>query len=127
MFNSTIVAVLITISAVIGLAGGYAISSTRSAVQIQRLSSNNAILSEANKKCAVDMNSVQDSVRALTHAAAQREKSAANAIKGAASAADAHTNRAKKIRNLSPVTPERQYEAIAREQAEYVQSRHHDQ
>lgn len=127
MFNSTIVAVLITISAGISFASGYGISNWRSAVQVQRLNSNNAILSEANKKCAADINSVQDSMRTLSQAAAQREKSAANAIKGAASEAADHTNRAKKIRALSPVTSERQYEAIAREQAEYVQSRHHDQ
>src|SRR5690348_2539857 len=118
-FSSTILAILIAASAGIAFTGGYTISNWRSAAQVQRLSSANATLSEANKKCDADIKSVQEATEALTQAAAQREKNAENAIKRASLAAENHTKRARKIRALSPVSPSRQYEAIAREQAEY--------
>ena len=126
MFSSTVQAILIVIFAIGVFTGGYVVSSWRSAAQVQRLSSENAMLSEAKKKCFLDIQSVQNSMKALTQTAAEREKNAAKAIEGASSAAAGHTNRAKRIRTLPPIASERQYEAITREQAEYVQSRRND-
>jgi hypothetical protein len=60
----------------------------------------------------------------LTEVAAEREKNAAAAMRHATAAAAKHISHAKKIRTLPSVAPEHQYEAITREQIEYVQSRH---
>jgi hypothetical protein len=60
----------------------------------------------------------------LTEMAAEREKTAAEAMRHATVAAAKHTSQAKKIRTFPPVASEHQYEAITREQIEYVQSRH---
>jgi len=124
MFSPTVVAVLITVGAGLAFTGGFAISNWRSALHLQRLSFENAALSESKKKCATDIQSVQDAMHSMTETAAKREKIVAKAIKGAASTAARHTNRAKKTHDLPSVAPERQYEVILKEQAEYVRSRH---
>lgn len=60
----------------------------------------------------------------LTEVAAEREKNATEAMRHAAAVAAKHTGLAKKTRALPAVAAEHQYEAITREQIEYVQSRH---
>lgn len=125
MFTSpAITAIVIAIFAALAFAGGFVVSDWRSESHMQRLRSQNAVLSAANEKCVLDIGSVRAAMGAMTETAAAREKNAARAMVQAATAAAKHTSRAKKTRALPMVAPEHQYEVITREQIEYVQSRH---
>ncbi|ODT69562.1 MAG: hypothetical protein ABS69_15845 [Nitrosomonadales bacterium SCN 54-20] len=116
--------ILVAIFAALAFTSGYLVRDWRAEAQMQRLSSQNAVLSASNEKCALDIRSVKTAMSTLTEMAAEREKSAAEAMRHAAAAAAKHTSQAKKIRAFPPVASEHQYEAITREQIEYVQSRH---
>lgn len=126
MISPAITAIVITILAALAFSGGFAVSDWRSASEIQRLNSNNAILSSANDQCATDIESARMAMDALKAASARREKGAAIAMRRAAAAASRHTSHARKIRSLPPVAPEHQWEVLAREQIEYVRERHQD-
>jgi hypothetical protein len=124
MISPTILAVVTAIFTGLVFTGGFAVSDWRSASQIQRLGSENAMLSAANDKCMTDIQSVHKAMDALTASSARREKNADKAIRRAEADAARHSNHAKKIRALPPVKPEHQWEVITREQIEYVQKRH---
>lgn len=130
MISPAVTAIVIAILAALAFGGGFALSDWRMASQIQRLNTNNAMLSAANDKCATDIQSVRMALETLTVAAAKREKDAIKAMRSAATAAATHTGNAKKIRALPPVAaaaPGKQCEVISMEQIQYVQSRHrHD-
>ncbi|ARO87828.1 hypothetical protein EBAPG3_008645 [Nitrosospira lacus] len=130
MISPAVTAIVIAILAALAFGGGFALSDWRMASQIQRLNTNNAMLSAANDKCATDIQSVRMALETLTVAAAKREKDAIKAMRSAATAAATHTGNAKKIRSLPPVAaaaPGKQCEVISMEQIQYVQSRHrHD-
>ncbi|ABB74768.1 hypothetical protein Nmul_A1465 [Nitrosospira multiformis ATCC 25196] len=119
-----ITVILTAIFAALAFTGGYLVSDWRSASQLQRLNSQNAILSAASEKCALDIRSVRTAMTTLTEVAAEREKNATEAMRHASAVAAKHTSSAKKTRALPAVAAEHQYEAITREQIEYVQSRH---
>ncbi|MBA4141950.1 MAG: hypothetical protein H0X43_02870 [Nitrosospira sp.] len=121
--SPAITAILIAVLGALAFSGGFVVSNWRSASEIQRLKSTNAVLSAANDKCATDVQSVRMNMQALTAASTSREKTAAVAMRKAAATAARHSNRAKSIRALPPVAPEHQCDAIVREQAEYVESR----
>jgi hypothetical protein len=126
MISPAITAIVIAVLAALAFGGGFALSDWRAAAQIQRLNTNNAMLSAANDRCATDIQSVRMALEALTVATAKREKDAIKAMRGAAIAAATHTGNAKKIRSLRPVpaaTPGKQCEMINTEQIQYVQSR----
>src|SRR5687768_4802556 len=124
MFSSpAITAAIIAIFAALAFSGGFAVNDWRSAAEIERLNSSNAVLSVANDKCAVDVQSVRKAMDALTATSARREKNAAMAMRSATAVAAKHTKRAKKMRTLSPVAPAHQCEAVTREQIEYVEGR----
>jgi hypothetical protein len=127
MISPTILAVVIAIFTGLAFTGGFAVSDWRSASRIQQLNSENAILSAANDKCIVDIQSVKKAMDELTASSVRREKDAARAIRRAEADAARHTNHAKKIRTLPHVKPEYQCEAIVKEQIEYVQKRHENQ
>ena len=126
MISPAVTAVVIAILAALAFGGGFALSDWRAAAQIQRLNTNNAMLSAANDKCATDIQSVRMALEALTVAAAKREKDAVKAMRAATTAAATHTGNAKKIRSLRPApaaTLGKQCEMISTEQIQYVQSR----
>lgn len=126
MISPAITAIVIAVLAALAFGGGFALSDWRTTAQIQRLNTNNAMLSAANDKCATDIQSVRMALEALTVAAAKREKDAVKAMRAAATAAATHTGNAKKIRSLQPVRaaiPGKQCEMINTEQIQYVQSR----
>ncbi|SEO53429.1 hypothetical protein [Nitrosovibrio sp. Nv6] len=128
MFSSpAITAAIIAILAALAFSGGFAVSDWRSAAEIERLNSSNAVLSAANDKCAVDIQSVRKAMDALTSTSARREKNAAMAMRSATAVAAKHTKRAKKMRALPPVAAAHQCEVIDREQIEYVKSRDHNE
>jgi hypothetical protein len=124
MITPAITAIVIAVLAALAFGGGFALSDWRMASQIQRLNSNNAVLSAANDQCATDIQSARIAMETLTAATATREKNAARAMQGAATAAAKRTDNAKKISALPPVAPAKQCEAITVEQIRYVQSRH---
>ncbi len=121
--SSAITVVVIAVIAALAFSGGFALSDWRMALQMQRLSSNNAVLSAANDKCATDTQSVRTAVETLTATTAAREKNAASAMRSAAMEAAKHSSNVKKIRALPPVAPEKQCEVIGKEQIKYVQNR----
>jgi len=53
--NPAIIAIALSIFVALAFGGGFAVSSWRSASEIQRLNSSNAVLSAANNRCASDM------------------------------------------------------------------------
>ncbi len=127
MISPTILAIVIAVFAGLAFTGGFMVSNWRSASHIQQLSSKNAMLSAANDKCAVDIQSVHKAMDELAANSAKREKDATRAMRRAEADAARHTNRAKKTKTLPPVKPEHQYEALMKEQIEYVQKRHENQ
>lgn len=125
MISPAVTAVVIAVLAALAFGGGFALSDWRTASQIQRLNTDNAMLSAANDKCATDIQSVRMALEALTVAAAKREKDAVKAMRAAATAAATHTGNAKKIRSLRPISlvSGKHCEVIAAEQIQYVQNR----
>ncbi|MGH8684710.1 MAG: hypothetical protein ACREUM_05085 [Nitrosospira sp.] len=126
MITPAITAIVIGVLAALAFSGGFALGDWRMASQVQRLNSNNAVLSAANDKCATDIQSVRMAMETLTAATATREKNAAMAMRSASAAAAKHTDNAKKIRALPSVAPVKQCDVINTEQIKYVQSRHQD-
>jgi len=127
MISPAITAIIIAVVAAVAFTGGFAVSNWRSTAEIQRLNSDNAMLSASNNKCASDIQSVHAALDALTTASMKREKNAAVAMRHAGAAAGKHANRAKDIRSRPPVAPQYQCEAIMREQAAYIQTRRQDE
>lgn len=121
--SPAIIAIVLAIFVALAFGGGFAVSNWRSASEIQRLNSSNAVLSAVNDKCATDIQSVRSAMDALAAASAVRDKNAAMAMRRAGSVAAKHTNSAKKIIALPPVALEHQCEVLTREQIEYVKSR----
>lgn len=126
MISPAITAIIIAVLVALAFGGGFALADWRMALQVQRLNSDNAMLSVANDKCATDIQSVRTALQTLTATAAAREKNASQAMRRAAPVAAKHTGNARKVRSLPPVAPERQCEMISREQISYVESRLHD-
>ena len=127
MISPTILAVVIAVFAGLAFTGGFVVSDWRSSSHIQQLGSENAMLSAANDKCTVDIQSVHTAMNELAASSAKREQNANKAMRRAEVDAARHTNGAKKINALPPVKPEHQYEVIMKEQIEYVQKRHENQ
>jgi hypothetical protein len=123
MISPAITATIIAVLTVIAFVGGFAVSDWRSAAEIRRVNSDNALLSASNNKCASDIQSVRIAMDALSAASATREKNAATAMRNADVAAAKHVSRAREIRSLPAVAPQHQCEAIAREQADYIRTR----
>ena len=60
MFASpAITAIIIAVFAALSFSGGFVVSDWRSGKQVERLSSENAVLRAANDKCATDVVTVQ--------------------------------------------------------------------
>ena len=127
MISPAITAIIIAVLAAVAFTGGFAVSNWRSTAEIQRLNSDNAMLSASNNKCASDIQSVRAAMAALTTASMTREKNAAAAMQQAGAVAAKHVSRAKDIRSRPPVAPQYQCEAIMREQAAYIQTRRQDE
>jgi len=127
MISPAITAIIIAVLAAVAFTGGFAVSNWRSTAEIQRLNSDNAMLSASNNKCASDIQSVRAAMAALTTASMTREKNAAAAMQQAGAVAAKHVSRAKDIRSRPSVAPQYQCEAIMREQAAYIQTRRQDE
>jgi hypothetical protein len=123
MISPAITAIIIAVLAALAFVGGFAVSDWRSAAEIRRLNSDNALLSASNNKCAEDIQSVRTAMDALIATSATREKNAAAAMRNAGAAAAKHVRRAEDIRSLAPVASQHHCEAIAREQADYIRTR----
>ncbi|MEO8991834.1 MAG: hypothetical protein ABI284_01455, partial [Nitrosospira sp.] len=108
--SPAIIAIVLAIFVALAFSGGFAVSNWRSASEIERLNSSNAVLSAANDKCAVDIQSVRGAMAALAAVSAVRDKNAAMAMRRAESTAAKHSDRAKKITALPPVALEHQCE-----------------
>lgn len=122
--SPAITALVIAIFVALAFSGGFVVSNWRSASEIQRLNSHNAVLSAANDQCALDIQSVREAMNAVRATSIRREKDAAIAMRSATKLAVKHVKRAKKMSLLPPVASEHQCEAVTREQLEYVKSRH---
>ena len=83
MISPAITAIIIAVLAAVAFTGGFAVSDWRSAAEIRRLNSDNAMLSASNNKCASDIQSVRAAMDALTTASMTREKNAAVAMRHA--------------------------------------------
>ena len=105
-----------------GIVGGV-ITHWKDGAKIERLTSSNAVLEEANTRCATDIAEARKSIAAVTAAAAVREKAAEVSMVVASKTADVHTAKARQIKALPPVQLDMQCEAIRMEQIEYVGSR----
>ena len=127
MISPAITAIIIAVLAAVAFTGGFAVSNWRSTAEIQRLNSDNAMLSASNNKCAADVQSVRAAMAALTTASMTREKNAAAAMQQAGAVAAKHVSRAKDIRSRPSVAPQYQCKAIMREQAAYIQTRRQDE
>ena len=127
MISPAITAIIIAVLAAVAFTGGFAVSNWRSTAEIQRLNSDNAMLSASNNKCASDVQSVRAAMAALTTASMTREKNASAAMQQAGAVAAKHVSRAKDIRSRPSVAPQYQCEAIMREQAAYIQTRRQDE
>jgi outer membrane murein-binding lipoprotein Lpp len=123
MISPTILAVVIAIFTALSFTGGFVVSNWRSGARIEKLSSENSVLTAANDHCAADVQSVRADIDALTQAAAERVKEAkAEAVK-AQPKADKHTSRAIVIKSAPIRTDETLCQAVEREQIEYVTGR----
>ena len=127
IWSPAITAVLIGIVAAFSFGGGFALGDWRMASRLERLSSDNALLSAANDRCAMDIEKAGIAMEALRTTAIARGKNAAKAMQVASKAAVRHTKAARKIQSLPPVEPEHQCERMIAEQMEYVRDRHQNE
>lgn len=74
MISPVITAIVIAVLAALAFGGGFALSDWRTAAQVQRLNSNNAMLSAANDKCAADIQSTRMALEALVVATKKGRK-----------------------------------------------------
>ncbi|SDA27264.1 hypothetical protein SAMN05216315_13253 [Nitrosospira sp. Nsp18] len=117
-----ITAIVITIFATLSFGGGFVVSDWRSSKEMQRLSSENAVLRAANDKCATDVVTVRAGVKEVTDALDAKKQAADAAMKDAQYSAGKHSTLAEEVNSL-PVRPdETQCQAVEREQREYVQA-----
>jgi hypothetical protein len=127
IWSPAITAVLIGIVAAFSFGGGFALGDWRMASRLERLSSDNALLSAANDRCAMDIEKARVAMDALRTTTITREKNAARAMQAASKVAVRHTKAAKKIQSLPPAKPEHQCEKMTAEQMEYVRDRHQNE
>ncbi len=121
------IAIAVGAGAALAFGAGFAVSDWRSAAEIQRLNSANAMISAANDRCATEVQAVRASMDALTTTSARREKDAAQEMRNATAEAARHAAEAKRTRSLPTAPARQQFEVLAREQVEYVTRRHrHD-
>lgn len=123
MISPAIAAIGIAVLAAVAFGGGFALNGWRLDGQIARLTSNNAVLSAANDKCATDIQTARAAMAAMHAAAAAREAGAEWEMQKAQPEADEHIAKAKTIKTKAPVPPDAQCETIKREQILYVESR----
>jgi hypothetical protein len=93
------------------------------ASRLERLSSDNALLSAANDRCATDIEKARVAMDALRAITVTREKNATKAMQAASKVSMRHTKTARKIQSLPPAKPEQRCEKITVEQIEYVRDR----
>lgn len=125
MFASpAILAIAIAILAGVAFGGGWMISDWRSGAQMAKLSSQNAVLTAANGKCATDVADVRGAMDAMTKASRELESKAAESMRQATSQVEQRTRTITKIKTLPQVALDMQCEAMKMEQLEYVQDRH---
>jgi hypothetical protein len=106
MFASpAITAIVIVIFTVLGFGGGFAVSDWRSGKEVQRLSSENAVLRAANDKCATDVVAVRAGVKDVTDALDAKKRAADAAMKDAQYWASKHSTLADEVNSL-PVRPD---------------------
>lgn len=74
MISPAMTAIVIAVLTALAFSGGFALSDWRTSVRVQRLNSNNAMLSAANDKCATDIQSVRMALEALVVATKQGRK-----------------------------------------------------
>jgi hypothetical protein len=127
IWSPAITAVLIGIVAAFSFGGGFALGDWRMASRLERLSSDNALLSAANDRCATDIEKARVAMDTLRTATITREKNAARAMKNASKVAVRHTKAARKIQSLPPASPEHHCEKMTVEQIEYVRDRQRDE
>jgi len=123
IWSPAITAVLIGIVAAFSFGGGFALGDWRMASRVAHLSSDNALLSAANDRCATDIEKVRAAMDTLRATTIAREKNAAKAMPTASKAAVRHTKAARKIQSLPPAKPGHLCEKMAAEQMEYVRDR----
>src|SRR5687768_5388900 len=123
MISPAIAAIAIAVMAALAFGGGFAVADWRSGAKVAVLTSNNAVLTAVNDKCATDIVAVREAIAAMKKAAAEREKAAAVSMVVATRSADKHTAKARRIRTYPPVSMDMQCEAVKREQVEYVRDR----
>jgi hypothetical protein len=87
------------------------------------LTEQNAVLTDSNERCKVDVDQVRGAVKAVVDAAAKRVEDAARAMKGAERQAGVHLKRAGEILNRSKVAPDKWCATIQKEQLEYLKLR----
>ena len=124
IWSPAITAVLMGIIAAFSFGGGFAIGDWRMASRLERLSSDNALLSASNDRCATDIEKTRVAMESLRTTTITREKNAARAMKDASEVAVRHTKAARKIQSAPPAAPERHCEKMTVEQAGYVRDRH---
>jgi hypothetical protein len=123
IWSPAITAVLIGIVAAFSFGGGFALGDWRMASRLERLSSDNALLSAANDRCATDIEKARVAMDALRAITVTREKNATKAMQAASKVSMRHTKTARKIQSLPPAKPEQRCEKITVEQIEYVRDR----
>jgi hypothetical protein len=127
IWSPAITAVLIGIVAALSFGGGFALGDWRMVSRLERLSSDNALLSTANDRCAMDIERARVAMDALRNATITREQNAAKAMQTASKVAVRHTKAARKIQSLPPAKPEQQCQKMTIEQMEYVRGRHQNE
>lgn len=124
IWSPAITAVLMGIIAAFSFGGGFALGDWRMTSRLERLSSDNALLSASNDRCAMDIEKARVAMESLRTTTAIREKNAAKAMQAASVDAVRHTKAARKIQSAPSVAPEHQCEKMTAEQTEYVRDRH---
>lgn len=109
--------------ALLSFGGGFAIADWRMSGKVEKLQGNNNLLSDANSKCAVDVQNAQTAMQAMTAVSQERERQAQESMRQAQPQVEQRTATITRIRALPPVPLDQQCEAIKQEQIAYVKGR----
>lgn len=109
--------------AVLSFWGGFAIADWRMSGEVERVKGQNNQLTDANGKCAADIQNVQAAMQAMTAVSQERERQAQESMRQAQPQVEQRTATITRIRALPSVPLDEQCEAIKQEQIAYVRER----
>lgn len=121
--SPTVLAIIFGVAVIAAFGGGFALADWRMSGKVERLNGDNALLKQANGRCASNIQAAAKAVSDLQAAVAERERQAEQSMQQAQPQVEQRKAVITRIKALPSVPVDQQCEAIKREQVAYVRER----